>query len=69
MAVYSIQSPLGAAIAGARPGQRRSYRLSNGPALAVTLLDAVPYGLHTADLTNPHRNESEQRQTITPTGG
>jgi transcription elongation GreA/GreB family factor len=53
MAVYSIQSPLGAAIAGARAGQRRTYRLPNGPALAVTLLKAVPYGLHTADPNQP----------------
>jgi hypothetical protein len=53
MTVYSIESPLGAAIAGARPGERRTYRLPNG-ALAVTLLKAVPYGLHTADV-NPAR--------------
>jgi transcription elongation factor GreA len=53
MAVYSIESPLGAAIAGARPGERRTYRLSNGPALAVRLLKAVPYGLHTADVSQP----------------
>ena len=30
MAVYSIESPLGAAIAGARPGERRTYRLPDG---------------------------------------
>jgi transcription elongation factor GreA len=53
MAVYSIQSPLGAAIAGARPGDRRTYKLPNGPTLAVTLLDAVPYGLHAADVNQP----------------
>ena len=47
--VYSDQSPLGAAIAGARPGERRSYTLPDGAVLAVTLLDAVPYGMHTAD--------------------
>lgn len=28
--VYSIRSPLGAAIAGARPGEQRSYILPNG---------------------------------------
>ncbi|HJT95710.1 MAG TPA: GreA/GreB family elongation factor [Mycobacterium sp.] len=50
MAVYSIESPLGAAIAGARPGERRTYRLPAGAAVAVTLLKAVPYGLHAADL-------------------
>ena len=53
MAVYSIQSPLGAAIAGARPGERRIYGLAIGAAVAVTLLKAVPYGLHTADLNQP----------------
>jgi transcription elongation factor GreA len=53
MAVYSIESPLGAAIAGARPGARRTYRLTDGTAVTVTILNAVPYGLHTADLTQP----------------
>lgn len=53
MAVYSIQSPLGAAIAGARAGERRTYHLPTGAALAVTLLKAVPYGLHIADLNQP----------------
>lgn len=48
--VYSIQSPLGAAIAGARPGARRTYSPSAGGSLTVTLLNAVPYGIHVADL-------------------
>ena len=48
--VYSNQSPLGAAIAGARPGERRTYTLPNGATLTVTLLEAVPYGVHTASL-------------------
>ena len=30
MEVYSIQSPLGAAIVGARPGERRTYTLPSG---------------------------------------
>src|SRR3954451_20375619 len=51
MPIYSIESPLGAAIAGARPGQRRTYRLPNGIPLAITLLAAVPYGLHIATST------------------
>lgn len=51
--VYSIQSPLGAAIAGARPGERRTYRPPTGGPLAVTLLNAVPYGIHTANLNQP----------------
>ena len=46
MIVYSVESPLGSAIAGARPGERRTYRLADGSALAVTVLKAVPYGLH-----------------------
>jgi transcription elongation factor GreA len=53
MAVYSIESPLGAAIAGARSGERRTYRLPVGTAVPVTLLKAVPYGLHIADLNQP----------------
>ena len=44
--VYSANSPLGTAIAGARVGQRREYRLPNGRTQVVTLLRAVPYGLH-----------------------
>jgi transcription elongation factor GreA len=50
MEVYSIESPLGAAIVGARPGQQRTYSLLSGATLTVTLLKAVPYGLHMADL-------------------
>ncbi|MBP1820738.1 GreA/GreB family elongation factor [Mycobacterium sp. OAE908] len=50
MEVYSTHSPLGAAIAGARPGQKRSYSLPSGVTLTVTVLSAVPYGLHTAEL-------------------
>ena len=46
MEVYSNQSPLGAAIAGARPGERRTYTLPSSATLTVTLLEAVPYGVH-----------------------
>lgn len=46
--VYSNQSPLGAAVEGARRGERRAYTLPSGTPLTVTLLDAVPYGIHTA---------------------
>nr|WP_080697046.1 GreA/GreB family elongation factor [Mycobacterium asiaticum] len=45
--VYSVQSPLGAALEGARPGERRTYAMPNGAQLTVTLLQAVPYGIHT----------------------
>ncbi|BBZ14147.1 GreA/GreB family elongation factor [Mycobacterium branderi] len=48
MEVYSSQSPLGAAIMGARPGEQRTYRLPSGTALSVTLVNAVPYGIHNA---------------------
>jgi transcription elongation GreA/GreB family factor len=44
--VYSMQSPLGSAIAGARPGEQRSYSIPSGVNLPVTLLQAVPYGMH-----------------------
>lgn len=49
MEVYSNQSPLDAAIMGARPGERRTFTLPSGANLTVTLLKAVPYGIHTAD--------------------
>ncbi|MCV7282492.1 GreA/GreB family elongation factor [Mycolicibacterium flavescens] len=43
--VYSPQSSLGAAIAGARPGERRDYVTRDGRTLRVTLLAAKPYSL------------------------
>jgi transcription elongation GreA/GreB family factor len=46
--VFSIESPLGAAVLGARVGERRAYRLPSGAELSVTVLTAVPYGLHKA---------------------
>jgi transcription elongation GreA/GreB family factor len=54
MEVYSVQSPLGGAIVGARPGEQRSYELPSGARLAVTMLKAVPYGIHNADLDAAH---------------
>ena len=44
--VYSMQSPLGSAIVGARPGEQRTYSIPSGANLPVTLLKAVPYGMH-----------------------
>ncbi|MFE7721439.1 GreA/GreB family elongation factor [Nocardia rhizosphaerihabitans] len=44
MEVYSVQSPLGSALTGARPGEHRIYHTPSGAIMAVTLLDAVPYG-------------------------
>ncbi len=48
--VYSTRSPLGAAIVGAAPDEQRTYRLPSGEQLTVTLLAAVPYGVHEAEL-------------------
>ncbi len=53
MDVYSMQSPLGSAIFGAGCGQRRSFESPSGQTITVTVLDAVPYGIHNADLTGP----------------
>lgn len=44
--VYSMASPLGRAIAGARPGDQRFYAVPDGTGRVVTLLKARPYGLH-----------------------
>ncbi|MBS9534038.1 GreA/GreB family elongation factor [Mycobacterium sp. M1] len=44
--VYSSESPLGRAIVGAKPGEQRSYQVPSGATVAVTLVDAVPYGVH-----------------------
>ncbi|BBZ14148.1 GreA/GreB family elongation factor [Mycobacterium branderi] len=43
LTVYSMASPLGRAIAGARPGEQCNYAIPDGPHLPVTLLSAVPY--------------------------
>ncbi len=44
--VYSPLSPLGTALAGALPGDQRSYQVPSGATVRVTLLNAVPYGRH-----------------------
>lgn len=51
MDIYSVQSPLGSATPGAGCGQRRSFNSPAGKVITVTVLDAVPYGIHNADLT------------------
>jgi len=56
--VYSMQSPLGCAIAGARPGEQRTYSIPSGANLPVTLLKAVPYGMHAT--------KSPRRQSVPP---
>lgn len=45
--VYSLLSPLGRAIAGARPGEQRTYSIPHGPHLRVTLVNAIPYEKYT----------------------
>jgi transcription elongation factor GreA len=49
--VYSMQSPLGTAIAGAHVGEQRTYAVPSGATLSVTLLTAVPYGMHAPEST------------------
>lgn len=44
--VYSPESPLGAALSGARQGERRTYAVPNGGTAEVTLVRAVPHGQH-----------------------
>ncbi|MGD1171539.1 transcription elongation factor GreA [Mycobacterium seoulense] len=46
--VYSTLSPLGHAIAGARPGEQRIYPLPDERGRLVTLLEAVPYEMYVA---------------------
>ncbi|WP_199543337.1 GreA/GreB family elongation factor [Prauserella endophytica] len=46
--VYSPESPLGRALAGARQGESRTYPVPSGATVRVTLVRAVPYGQHTA---------------------
>lgn len=41
--VYSMASPLGRSIAGARPGEQRIYAIPNDTGRVVTLLKVVPY--------------------------
>lgn len=53
--VYSPDSPLGAALSGARRGEQRSYKVPNGTEIAVTLLEAVPYSHTVAAAPRPAR--------------
>jgi transcription elongation GreA/GreB family factor len=63
--VYSMHSPLGSAIAGARVGEQRTYSIPSGAALPVTLIKAVPYGMHTTQSARPQsvprRNSTHPR--------
>lgn len=40
--IYPLRSPLGRAIAGARPGEHRTLRLPDGSPIALTLLSVRP---------------------------
>jgi transcription elongation factor GreA len=55
MKVYSMASPLGRSIAGARPGDHRIYAIPHERGVLVTLLKAVPYKAHGA---RRHRSHS-----------
>ncbi len=43
MKVYSTLSPMGRAIAGAHPGERRIYSIPDGASPVVTLVSVEPY--------------------------
>ena len=43
LTVYSPESPLGTALAGARQGDERTYEVPNGGTERVTLVRAVPH--------------------------
>lgn len=51
--VYSMLSPMGGAIAGARPGDQRIYSIPGGTRRLVTLLKAVPYEMHVTKSIGP----------------
>lgn len=44
--IYSVESPMGAAILGCRAGEHLSFTAPSGATVRATLLDAVPHGLH-----------------------
>lgn len=46
--IYSVESPLGGVLLGTVVGQQRVYRTPGGATVPITLLAAVPYGLHRA---------------------
>lgn len=56
--VYSPQSPLGAALTGARRGEQRNYRVPTGATIRVTLIEAVPYS-HTTQRGQPSSSPME----------
>jgi hypothetical protein len=75
--VHSIRSPLGQAIAGARPGEQRTYTMPKENTRNVTLLHAVPYGAHIAkragsqdgplrNTCSGHRTDASTQQQSNP---
>ncbi len=44
--IYSVESPMGAAILGRRAGEQLSFSTPGGRIVRATLLEAVPHGLH-----------------------
>ncbi|OBB88194.1 hypothetical protein A5760_24955 [Mycobacterium colombiense] len=63
--VYSMASPLGRAIAGARPGDQRIYSIPDETGRLVTLLEAVPYEMH---LTKGTRSQTAHRDLTANSG-
>ena len=59
--VYSTLSPLGHAIAGARPGEQRIYSIPDDTHRLVTLLKAVPYQMYVAKNPGHSQPTSPQR--------
>ncbi|TAM63044.1 GreA/GreB family elongation factor [Mycobacterium sp.] len=58
---YSTASPLGRAIVGARPGDQRFYAIPDGTGRFVTLLKALPCGMHVAKSAGPQLLTAAQR--------
>lgn len=56
--VYSTLSPLGGAIAGARPGEQRIYAIPNDTHRLVTVLEVMPYEMYVAEAPG-HRRRKE----------
>lgn len=60
---YSMASPLGRAIAGARPGDQRFYAIPDGTGRFVTLLKALPYGMYVGKLAGKVKSMFARRDS------